>query len=586
MRPLGLPPGIPLLLCLFLYLAPASFSLESDVGFARAIYGPWNYTQDAMVGLDADYDNTWWTQGPERVLDKFRRNSMEAAASNITYVAGLYYLGDHARFDYVRAVNDAGLEQTETPSPVDRTYWMRMMEEPALAVANLSLHYPIWGLVWDFELYLADDGWGTEDYSFDHAALQEFAVEKGHIIPNLTPRQRHPWLRDNGLLGEYLAWQEEEVYEMARETEAKVHAINPELSLGILGFSDCWRYWITLQAFCAPGAPVTLWTEDTYGGYDEDRIDYLRESLDGYGLEGKVLPGLYTVALSPWKMVEDMERAIRHNGAFWIYQHDGDQYRLADEWTYSRAYDAFNRYIFFNASRARALPTIELYPGVEARPYDGPDGVTLLLLPRPGISAEGAPELLTESSQLHYIGKNVTLKVVKSRNLSLGEMPCMIYGLTREDIHRTHAWSLVREIDTLLGLYNRLELGRLPAIEGALAEAKEDFLESRYDLVIEGLNSTVATGYGAVLDAVWPLIEEAKRSPRESPIPIAALSKISGAERMYSQGDYADGNAYLLSGLGAWAAAVPEGGCLALAAVAFPWWMARNRGRLRRSSWT
>jgi len=144
-----------LLLCTWPSLGGAVSDV--DLGFHRVLYGPWNFTYEAKVGIDADYDHTWWTLGPERALDKFRRNSLDAATHNITYLAGLYYLGDEVDFGYVRAVHKTGEIQLHTPSPVDRVYWDRIVEEPALAVANLSLHYPIRGLSWDFELYLAEE---------------------------------------------------------------------------------------------------------------------------------------------------------------------------------------------------------------------------------------------------------------------------------------------------------------------------------------------------------------------------------------------------------------------------------------------
>lgn len=563
------------ILCLLLPLAvlPLSACLEVDVGFILGIYGPWNYTQLASVGIDARYDNAWewcWPQGPERVLERFRRNSLEAAANNVTYVAGLYYLvwdiADHATFDYVRAVSKLGVEEEHTPSPVDRTYWTKLVEEPAIAVANLSLHYPIWGLVWDFELY-AGYAWNPGDYSFDQPAIQAFGREMGESIPNLTPGEGHGWLQDRGLLGEFQVWQERQVYDMAKETETRVHAVNPNLSLGILGFYDSWRHWIILEAFSTNRSPVTLWTEDTYRGYDEERIDYLRQAFDERGLRGKVLPGLYTVALSPWDMIDNMERAIRHNGALWIYQYNGDQYKLADERTYSRAYNAFQRYVLFNASRANPLPNVYLYPGVEARPYEGPEGVTLLLSPRSGVSIQGDLELLTDSDRFHYVGKNITITAMEPRNLTRSEMPCLLHGLSKEDLIRTEAWSLLREIDTLMGLYGRLGLERLPGIEDELGRAAADFADSRYDLVKERLSFTVAITYAAVLNATWPSIEEATKSPRDSPIPILALSKIRAAERMYSRGDWANGNAYLVGGLEAWAMAVPETACDALIAA-------------------
>ena len=537
---------------------------ETDLGFGRAIYGPWNYSQDARVGLDADYDNTWWTFGSERTLERFRRNSLDAAANNITYVAGLYYLGDVAPFDYVRAVNRFGEEQTHTPSTVDRTYWLKLVEEPAVAVANLSLQYPIWGLVWDFELYLASDGWETDYYSFDAQALEAFANATGEFIPSLPPEQRYVWLQGHGLLNTFMEWQERTVYEMAKSTEEKAHAINPNLSLGILGFSDSWRYWTTLEAFSTAQAPVTVWTEDTYGGYSEKRIDHLRDLLSRHGLNGKVVPGLYTVALNPWRMIQDMERAIRHNGVFWIYQHDGDQYCLADEWTYSRAYEIFDRYIFFNGSTAHPLPSFGLHPGVEARPYRGPHGVSLLLRAKLGVVFPDDVILLTDSQGLDYIGENLTVKSLGNPNLSFSDLPCIIYGLDESDLLATEVWSMVREVSSLLDSYNELGFERMEALESALQLSLSDFDAGRYGEIKSRLGPIVDGTYEEILQAIWPTVEEAMKSPRTSPIPLSSIGRISSAKRMYEMGQAVEGNSYLIAGLKEWALAVGEADLLIL----------------------
>ena len=237
---------------------------STDILFCRALYGPWNYTQSSKVGLDADYDNSWWTGDVESVLGKFRPNSLEAAANNMTYICGLYYDGIYPEFDdYVRAVNRYGVMETLTPTHVDETYWMRIIEEPAIAIANLSLYYLIWGIAWDFEMYIAEKFESTY-YSFDEATMQAFTNTSGNVIPDLQASQRYSWLEDNGLLEDFMKWQEEAVFRLAKKTEEKVHAINPSLSLGILGFADSWRYWAILRAFSTLQAPVTAWTEGTY----------------------------------------------------------------------------------------------------------------------------------------------------------------------------------------------------------------------------------------------------------------------------------------------------------------------------------
>jgi len=525
--------------------------------FSRAIYGPWNYSQDSRVGLDADYDNCWWTTGPERVLARFARYSREAYQYNITYIAGLYYLGDVPNFEYVHAVTKYGKVETYTPSKVDPTYWNELVEEPAVAIANLSLYCPIWGIAWDFEHYLSED-FRTTDYTFDQQALDMFSNETGISIPNLSATQRYPYLWDHGLIGRFEEWQREKVYEMARETETKVHAINPNLSLGILGFGDSWFLWTVLAGFNSSTAPVTAWTEDTYGGYDEDRISFYQEQFRQRRLYGKIIPGLYTVALSPWRMITNMERAIRHNGVFWIYQHDGDQYRLADEKTYSLAYQLFDEYFFFNSSTVHPLPAFTMYPNIDARPYRGPSGVTLLLQSHHLSSSVPTIEVLTDSPSLVYVGENLSAKKISSRSIRTSNLPCFLYGLSENDLERTEIWSMIQELDDILSTYSRLGFPPMTseqqALETALAKLESDNLDEARQILQEAIERAFET----CLAQVSPLLDRAASSPRDSPIPVQVLGKLFTARRTIQEGEVDKGRLYLLAGMKEWAEAVPE----------------------------
>ncbi len=536
----------------------AGSALCDDVlPFSRAIYGPWNYSQDAKVGLDADYDNSWWTFGADEILAKFARNSLAASTYNITYVAGLYYLGDTPDFDYVRAVSQNGKTETWTPSRVDAAYWKKLIEEPAVAIANLSLYYPIWGVVWDFEHYLADN-FRYNDYSFDEEAMEMFSNETAIPIPNLPASERYPYLRDQGLLTRFQEWQREKVYRMARETERKVHAINQNLSLGILGFGDSWFVWTILAGFNSSTAPVTAWTEDTYGGYDEARISFYQDQFEQRRLYGKILPGLYTVALSPWRMIIDMERAIRHNGAFWIYQHDGDQYRLADEKTYSLAYQLFDMYFFFNSSTAHPLPAFTIYPNIHARPWQGPSGVTLLLQPEHLSTVVPSIEVIAESPYLTYVGENLTPKTVTSGRISTSDLPCFLYGLSANDLERTEVRSMIRELEDIISAYAALGFRTMVDEQDALQRAKNNFDSGNLGQARQILRNAIDQAFDKSLCQISPLLDQAASSPRQSAIPISVLGRLLTARRIILEGQVEEGRLYLLAGMKEWAQAMPE----------------------------
>ncbi len=525
--------------------------------FKRAIYGPWNYSQDAKAGLDADYDNSWWTTGPDKVLSKFARNSQAAHEHNITYVAGLYYLGYTPHFDYVRAVNQYGQTETWTPSKIDPTYWRKLIEEPAVAIANLSLYYPIWGVTWDFEHYLANN-FHYSDYSFDQEAMEMFSNETGISIPNLSAGERYPYLRAHGLLQHFEDWQREKVYQMARDTERKAHAINPNLSLGILGFGDSWFLWTILAGSNSSTAPVTAWTEDTYGGYDEGRISFYKDQFRQRHLYGKILPGLYTVALNPWKMITNMERATRHNGVFWIYQHDGNQYRLADEKTYSLAYQLFNKYFFFNSSSAHPLPSFTIYPKIYARPYKGPSGVTLLLQSHHFSTSVSSIEVLTDSPSLTYVGENLTAKTIAGGAIRTSNLPCFLYGLSIHDLERTEVWSMIQELEDIVSTYSALGFPPMTDEQQALQTAKNKFASGSLQEAKNILENATDRAFEKSLSEISPLLDRAAASPRESPIPVSVLGKLFTARRIILEGEVENGRLYLLAGMKEWAESIPE----------------------------
>jgi len=372
------------------------------------------------------------------------------------------------------------------------------------------------------------------------------------------------------LLEQFKAWQERSLYEMARETQEKVHAINPNLLLGDLNIRDTWFHWAILEGFSTSRAPVMAWTEETYGGYhgpNKAKMENYRRSFEERGLSGKVIPGFYTPIRHPWELIEDMEWATRLDGVFWVYQYDGDPYRLADEKTYGRAYELVNRYIFFNRSHAEPLPSFSLYPGALASPYKGPEGVSLLIRPLGGVAFPEEIKVLTRSPSLTYIGRNLSILGLEDPNLTLPDLPCIISGLQSGDLLRTETLSLIREMGCLLESFNTLNLGRLESLEASLEVAKEAFAAERYEEARSTLAPIMEEAYDQVLQLISPAVEEAQRSPRTSTLPLSVLSKMVYVKKKFaSEGDERlEAQAFLLAGLREWSLVVGESAWL--------WWL-------------
>jgi len=568
------PPRFAATLLLLTLVMEAAFAAEG-FPFHRAVYRPWNFdvhgswnfSELGSLGLDAFYalgDWTWEKSSPGWSEDRFGSESILAAANNVTYIAGQYYLQpmwQYIDFNYSRAVDQYGREEAYTPAPLDEAWWRHMMEEAGVFIANLSLRYPIGGLVWDMEPYYSQ-GFQPAHYSYDEASLGAFANATNRTLPSLPPAQRHGWLQANGLLEQYKAWSGTKAYLLARNVAEKIHAINPELQLGILGFVDCWFYWSMLRGFNSSTAPVSAWYEGTYRGYVSSGPEGVSRYLDLWQsnqLNGQFIPGIGMI--SPWAALTSMEASVRETGGFWFYQRDG-QPPAEYEAALRAVYGAVDRYIFFRGSQASPLPPFDLPPGLEARPYLGPDGnVSVLLNEREhGIHPPTSFIITSSRGQVGYFGQNLTPTIWNGTDLTLGpqDFPCIVFGLDQVDLALIRARALVREMEGLLLAHQRLGLGDIPSARDALQIATSHLGAGQYAEATAELTKVRNQTYHAILAEVWPLVEAGIASPKTSVIPLALLSRFSLADRLMSEGKEASGQMYFYWGLRDWSLSVAE----------------------------
>ncbi len=541
------------LLCLF----AVTSSCSGQIPFVRAIYGPWNSSQLAQVGIEARYRQGDWEWGVEWIRDTYSRESLEAAADGIVYIAGQYYDSANVDFEYVRAMNRYGDEEPRTTSPLDESYWSKHIEEGFLFIANLSLHYPIWGIVIDMEPYRSTSKWPTGSYTYDTNSFYGFANETGMEFPEMIPRERYPYLFQRGLIEEYEEWQAMKVRNITDRIERKVHSVNPKLSLGMLWHQDSWLIWSVLDGFNSSFAPITSWTEETYPGYDRDYMMEMNDIWTEHGLNGVLVPGFYTTWVPPFDMIVNMEEALRWDGVLWIYQH-GDPYRLADEESYAEAYRVLDRRILFNGSEPDPLPIFDVYPGAEARPYRGPDGVSILLPYDLRFTLDGELDIITDRTEIGYIGRNLTTKSLKHPYVDPKDLPCILFGLDEGDIIRTHCHSMIKEMKGLFEIDSRLSLGGLNSKRESLEIAESRIESGKYEEAWPDLVRLRETAYQRLMDIVWPLYMEGKLSPRNSTIPLSAMNSIFSAHREFSEGDLVGGRQYLWKGFEEWEMAVSE----------------------------
>jgi hypothetical protein len=255
-------------------------------------------------------------------------------------------------------------------------------------------------------------------------------------------------------------------------------------------------------------------------------------------------------------MIVNMEAATRHNGYFWIYQHDEG---IGEEEEYSWAYELFNEYVFFNRSEPDPVPLIPLFPGVEGRPYRGPDGCSLLLLPdNLGRKISDNVTLVTSRTDLLYVGENLSVLELGTKTIDLEQLPCLIYGLTEKDIAATEAYNLLLKLEVIVGYCDGIGIIGTSSYREALDLGLSRYREGEYDEAIGGLRQVLGEAYPDILDQLMPRVEAGISSPRDSPIPLTPLIRISVANRMFDEGDDREAETYLLAGLKGWFVAIPE----------------------------
>ncbi len=124
------------------------------------------------------------------------------------------------------------------PCPLDRRYWEKIYLRRGREVARLSLKNPyIVGFGLDPEMYQC---WHYGHYMLsgtcfcDHC-LGGFLRQRGMDVSILqrlkTGEDRYKWLKEQGLMGDYERYLEEQMYQIACWLRGELHRINPRLLL-------------------------------------------------------------------------------------------------------------------------------------------------------------------------------------------------------------------------------------------------------------------------------------------------------------------------------------------------------------------
>ena len=532
----------------FAALSSSTAVLSSELPFSIAVYrsgditldGPKNLTAVREMGFDAYYYNAHWAY--EITNPGWHQRNLppwiEACEqNNMTFIAGQYYTwGGNAPFDYATAVDQFGNVEPTTPSPVSTGWWEHIIEEGAVYLANLSLHYPIWGAIWDVELY-DHDAFKHKYYSYDDEAIRGFANDTGADIPPLSPGRRRDWLRENGLLEDFQSWEENRAYELAKGVAEKVHAINPNFVLGFFPVQDVWFHWALLRGFGTPEAPAGAWTGwQTYGGISEKHAQDLKSRIREQGIDAQFVVGIGGATLT------NFEQSVRRCEAFWVYtfgnlgQHFEDLIGILRE------------HVYFGRTHPDILPECSLGPDIAARPYRGPDGQVTLALDEHegGTVLKENITILTQENAVLIGERNLTEITLASPNpaISTGNLPCLVSGITELDLYSTEFFYLERELAQVLDYYHGNGLGDLGSLADKLELARQQ-AEGNVSRAVETLLEARESAYEAILETVTDLSGEFSPPPE-------ATTKFWLADLKISKGQVRQGRMYLYDGLSTW----------------------------------
>ena len=266
--------------------------------------------------------------------------------------------------------------------PADKQYWADWVMPSFLELATLDLeHGGLDGVIIDAELYgplttkpaipvsfYMDVGPCVCDDCFGAFLESAGAEEKPEDV---AWQDRHPWLVQRKLTGDYNRHLRDRVAALARKLEQQVHAINPDL---LLGFMNWYRnevgdgpgenYFLhgLLEGLRTPQRPVMVWTESPeYSNGYGPHTDARRKHFQAVGNE-IYIPGLYLEEHAPRKLAQQVHDLAAHSDGYWIFTR---HHELLTNSAILEFFKSGNDKIVSNAPSASELPFLDLWDEYE-----------------------------------------------------------------------------------------------------------------------------------------------------------------------------------------------------------------------------
>ncbi len=202
-----------------------------------------------------------------RLMAAWERLAEDLKGSPVRWFLGMEFPGRHASVGPMTKAIGAEGREWDAPSPWDLEFWTREVVGPAVMAARWSISKPVVaGMVVDLEMYGRKPLFFGQGLDFGDLPFRAFlrAKGKGEAGPEwrLPGGERFPWLREQGLLGDYYAFLERRAEEMGRALREKVRSVNPDLVLGCYaaGILHRWFYRGLWRGMGEPEKPVVLFT--------------------------------------------------------------------------------------------------------------------------------------------------------------------------------------------------------------------------------------------------------------------------------------------------------------------------------------
>jgi hypothetical protein len=258
------------------------------------------------------------TETKARVLSLWEDVASRMRGSRVRWFVGMEFPGRYASEEQMtRAVGAEGASWA-IPSPWDLGLWRREVVRPAALVAQWATSHPeVAGIVLDLEMYGRKPLFFSQGVDYGDGPFLAFLEGLQGSMPDqgkgLPPAERFSWLRERGLLREYLLFLEGRSEEMGRELRHAVHSVHPQLILGCYsaGILHRWFYRGLWRGMSDPERPVLLFT------FQRD-VDMDLAELRAQGIHALHVRGLLMGMMSREDYVPLFQDALKRHAGYWL----------------------------------------------------------------------------------------------------------------------------------------------------------------------------------------------------------------------------------------------------------------------------